>query len=198
MKRTLEQNNRIWVLVAKFAGKGCLSLEEAETVMRNRNEEINGTRRTSILTIAQADALIKDFEKFIRNTKPILTFKNIITKKQLKTIQHLFEDAGFYSFKAQQTFNMRTIKKPWPQTREDGVKIHEGLEAIIIRKNPREALLKRMGICFYNWDKLTKWERMFLTDINKQYEEESPLSANKIKKLIEIERKVLQRERAIR
>lgn len=197
-KRTKEQNKRIWSLVARFAEKTGMTYEEAETVMRNRNEVVNGTRRTSILDQKQADKLIRDFESFSRKAKPILTLNNMITEKQMKTIEHLFEDAGFYSLKARQSFSMRTIKKPWPQTRSEAVKIHEGLEAIIIRKNPRESLEKKIAICFYNWLYLTKWERDFLTDIDKKFQENISLNAYQIKKLLEIERKVLKKESAVR
>ena len=56
---------------------------------------------------------------------------------QLKMIEHLFEQLGFFEAERRQGFCQRVIKKPWPQTRTDANKVFEALKAMVARNYQR-------------------------------------------------------------
>lgn len=205
MKRTCAQNRRIWGLVAKLTRLTRLPHEECQTIMRDINAQVNATRRTSTLSVKKADRLIAELEALVRRTRaaakgggadtPVCDsppekkrkLADLITPDQQRVLQHLYEDAGIVS---PQGFNRRVVKKPWPQTVGDAIKLYQALEQMILAKYRPDELLGMIGRVKPRWEQLENWEREFLVDVGRQITQEAPLSAHKVSKIIEIHGKV--------
>ncbi|MBE3574560.1 MAG: regulatory protein GemA [Firmicutes bacterium] len=52
---------------------------------------------------------------------------------QMKYIEHLYENLGWYESRRRVGFNRRVVGHPWPQTREEANKVTEALKAMIAR-----------------------------------------------------------------
>ena len=59
----------------------------------------------------------------------------LIATAQMNKIRALFGDMGINTAERQQGFCRRNIKKSWPQTRMDGIKIIEALKAMLARQS---------------------------------------------------------------
>lgn len=66
-----------------------------------------------------------------RATKP--NPDETVTPAQQKRINDLYEELGWKESKRRQGFNRRVVGKPWPQTREEAIKIIEALKAMLAR-----------------------------------------------------------------
>lgn len=58
---------------------------------------------------------------------------------QLKLLDYLFEQLGFFETERRQGFCQRMLKKPWPQTRSEANKVIEALKAMNAREYQRQA-----------------------------------------------------------
>lgn len=194
MHRTPEQNRKIWGLVAKLGQISGRGREWAEGIMRVICGGLTGSEKTSALTVEQADRLIAELQARIggrgetekgrigeaatpplplsgspvRSSPPLAPDPHAtITRDQQRVLDHMYKDAGI---SVPQAFNQRTIKKPWPQTRGEANKIYQALEAMIVRRISRtevETLLATLQSVEWSW-RLTKWERDFIADLNRQ------------------------------
>lgn len=196
--RTPEQNRKIWGLVAKLGQISGRGREWAEGIMRLICGGLTGSESTSQLTPEQADRLIAELQARIggrgpgvggSKTKPAPDPHAIITRDQQRVLDHMYKDAGI---SVPQAFNQRTIKKPWPQTRGEANKIYQALEAMIVRRISRtevETLLATLQSVEWSW-RLTKWERDFIADLNRQLTAATGSgtwrTARKLGKLLEI------------
>jgi len=159
--------------------------------MRSICKEISGQDRSSELSEAQADRLITELEKRVTGTRVMAPDADgMITKRQQGVLKHMYKDAAVNKPTA---FCQRIIKKPWPQTRAEGNKVFEALEAMICRK------LSRVDVETIVWEllsikfkgRLTTWEKDFIADLNRQLEDPESgkyRTGGKISKVMEIYR----------
>jgi len=185
MKRRTDQNNRIWGLVSELARRGGLSKDEAKNIMHSYCRDL-GQSSSSALSTTQADALIERLRENIDKTN-VPESKNEITKKQQDTLKHLYVDAGIRDPKA---FCQRIIKKAWPQTRIDGIKMHSALCNMLCREYPRDKCLSIVST-LKNSPKLNTWEKGFIADLTHRFagKDKDFLTAGRIGKLLEVKRR---------
>lgn len=98
-----------------------------------------GVESSKELIPAQFDQLMKRFKAMgfkLKVKQPATATKRdpnaLPTPAHLLEIQKLYDRLGWTPDR-QIGFNKRQIKKPWPQTRTEANKIHEGLKAILAR-----------------------------------------------------------------
>lgn len=58
----------------------------------------------------------------------------LISKQQIKLIEHMYQDMGWYDRRRQIGFNKRITGYAWPQTRADANKVIEALKAMLARQ----------------------------------------------------------------
>lgn len=199
MKRTVEQNRALHGLIKLMADAAGVELAEAKDWAQKINWEINRKRHTSECTVEECDKLIEKLRSRTTNctnrkttnfTKDTNYQKSdpegMITKKQLDVLQHMYEDLGWFELRQQKGFNMRIVKKPWPQTRGEGVKIYQALEVMILKKMPKENVRELVIEMLQYKSKFNDWEREFALDLMRKIEQHKKISGRMIKKGIEI------------
>lgn len=197
MQRTLEQNKRIWALVnriAELTGKG---REFAEELMRLDCKETSGQEHTFCLSGTQASNLIKRLQRRVEILEEKEKTSNYydpeapVTGKQLRAIDGLYKTLGWMTEAQQIGFSSRIIKKDRPETRADGVKIHQALQAMILQRHSPEDLSAKCSLMLnVRAHLLTEWEKAFLKDVDSQISEGGKLSSMKVVKILEIWEKV--------
>ncbi len=195
MNRTLDQNRHLWgrvSLLGQRAGKG---KAWAEDLMRAVCVEISGKDSTSHLTHAQAERLIARLDELIRRIKPASDADATITIRQQKALLWLYQETGI---KSPQGFCQRIIKKPWPQTRQDGIYMYLALGNMLLRAYPRQRILTMLQVLRNSSleKRLNDWERQFITELNHRLANKDPhyLTAGRVRKLLEIWREYLPSE----
>ena len=195
MKRTLDQNRHIWGKVSLLGQRTGKGKTWAEGVMRVICVVISGKDSSSHLTRAQADQLIARLHELIKRSKPVPDAGATITIRQQKALHRLYQDIGV---KSPQGFCQKIIKKPWPQTRQDGIHIYLALENMLLRAYPRRRILSMLQVLTNSGleKRLNDWERQFITELNHCLANKDPhyLTAGRVGKLLEICRKYLPSE----
>lgn len=102
-----------------------------------------GVSSSKDLDNAGLDRVLKRFEKLgfnniahkakARNYQPNAT----ITPEQQQMIRDLYAELGWPEMSRQMGFNKRCCRKSFPQSRSDGIKVIEGLKAMVARALPQ-------------------------------------------------------------
>lgn len=132
---TSAQNRMIWGLVGQLAKQG-LGREEAEELLRDIIEGVSGQRSPKALDCAGATIVIDRFKAKVegRPTKaPPRSKRPTITKRLQRALDQVRGALGF-SPREYAAFGRRMLGHPWPQTNDEGIKLYEGMEAMLRRR----------------------------------------------------------------
>jgi len=169
-ERTQTQNRRFWAIVRDLVKQHGLDQADAEAILRDEVESVSGQRSTRALTSAQARMVIAKLSARLPQTegrsgpdgrkrrasavRPPESARppkdstgedsTVITRKQMAFLTELSGALGMDA-RAYRGFCRRVIKTPWPQTRAQAIKIHEGLEAMTRRRFTGEVLATLTG-----------------------------------------------------
>lgn len=114
-----------------------------------------------------------------------------ITKKQQRLLAKSFRLLG-WNAKRQQGFCKFVCGSPWPQTTEDGSKVYEGLEAMILRllKPHYRAFMQLVDLLYRERGEMTAWEQeIFLPDVKQRVQAGKKVTPYTIQKVREIAHK---------
>lgn len=195
--RTAAQNRRFWLIVGELntaygAANGELRARAIiRELTRADGDEHDCSRR---LTEAQAERVLAALAaeaaratKARRVTEPDAP----PSARQLETIQALRTQLGITPA-GLRSLAERVCKKPWPQTRADGQKLHEALSAMLTRDIQKtigaaDSVRRRVAAC-QTAPGLTAWEVRFLADLDHRLTSGHPVRPGAWQKLHEIER----------
>ena len=195
--RTLGQNKRIWGLTSRLGNMTMKGIAQAR--MRAMCKQESGQDRTSKLSEKEADRLIRALEEEIERVEKTGQQRRIengeVTPDQNRGIEGLYQQLGWKKENQKIGFNIRIIKKPYPETSHEGRKIFEALKAMVMRKVDKDEVLQRIEEIINFTGDITDWEMGFVMDIKRQINEGGILSPMKIKKLHEIYWKRLKKRK---
>ncbi len=189
-RRTIEQNRRLWAIVGKLA-KYVGGREAAEAMMRDLVQKAMGQPSTRLLSEGQMEEIISALNAILKHREKACAAPEpdeLPTQRQMDTIEHLRKDLAMHP-QGLRKLCQRIVKKPWPQTRAEAMKLQEALSAMLLRKIPREQLAQRIGKLLFLDESLTAWEKNFLEDLNRRLAHGERLFVGSLKKLKEIEQK---------
>lgn len=210
--RTLDQNRRMWGVVAELRRLSGLAADDAEEVLRRCCREASGQEHTSQLTQVQAEVVIGKMDREISGySKPAESVERkperkpwgergpgprggqAITPKQQAVLQALFEQAGLDTRERQMGFCKRQFGVPWPQTQANADALYEPLKAMILRRVKPSELQARTHALVGNGG-LDAWKANFIADLDRQFSDaaktgkmKTVITTHKLLKLIECE-----------
>ncbi len=190
LKRTVEQNRRLWAIVGKLA-RYVGGREAAEVMMRDLVQKIMGQPSTRLLSSHQMEEIISPLNAILKHREKACAAPEpdeLPTQRQMDTIEHLRKDLAIHP-QGLRKLCQRIVKKPWPQTRAEAMKLQEALSAMLLRKIPKDELSQRVAKLLFLDEGLTAWEKNFLEDLNRRLAGGERLFVGSIKKLKEIEGK---------
>ena len=168
----------LWGRVQKLSQATGMDREDAELVMRDHVEAITGQRSTRFMNQEQTAELFRRLDAMIREDRPSTRAAReleedpdaLITAEQSRTLVQLGLAVGLDRRRLRSWIvgHMKTVcgGRTWPQTRGQAIKVHEGLEAWLVRQ-PRSqpGQVERRARAGRLYDDLTAWERTFLRDL---------------------------------
>ena len=194
--RTLGQNRRIWGLTNRLGAMTLPGIAKAR--MRAMCKQISGQDRTSKLGEKEADRLIRALEEEIERVEKDGQQRRIedgtVTPDQNRGIEGLYQQLGWKKENQKIGFNIRIIKKPYPETSHEGRKIFEALKAMVMRKVDKDEVLQRIEEIINFTGDITDWEMGFIIDLKRRIEKSDLLSPMMVKKLHEIYWKRLKKK----
>ena len=186
MTRTPQQNRRIWALARDLSKERGISEEDAQDVVRRCAEEVSGQRSTRALTVAQAAAVIGRLAQLVAAPSALRAADpaGMVTADQQEALSRLLETLGMDT-RAYRGVCMRTIKVPWPQTREQAGKVYEGLEAMLRRRYKVEQLAE-LAQHVMDWPGVSPQDHAFAASILAATRRKKRMGAGQIGILIKI------------
>lgn len=195
--RTAAQNRRFWRLVGELntAYGGDHGELRARAVIREitraDGDEHDCSRR---LTEGQAERVLAALAAEAArstNARRVTEPDGPPSARQLETIQALRTQLGITPA-GLRSLSERVCKKPWPQTRADAQKLHEALSSMLNRDMTKtigaaDSMRRRIAAC-QAAPGLTRWEQMFLRNLDHDLVSGHRVKPGALGKLIEIER----------
>jgi len=191
--RTLSRQERaaLWKRVSDLRAATGMSRDEAEDVMRLHVRRISGQESTKLLTSRELlevqnalDHAARQAKRSkIRSPKPAAQRettrvgrettedgKGLVTREASRSLLLMAEALGWNRAQLRGWIQGRMANvcggRPWPQSREEAIALHEGLEAILFRLPESQAprVLARARECL-KLRGLSAWEDKFLFDL---------------------------------